>query len=91
MHPIMSMTSDRVQSLHTAVHGALRGLPCTPDTTASCACSAAGLHPRAANQWLQGCKWAAITCVVVTAPVLGKVAQVSLERTLGTVSGVLPG
>eukprot|EP00891_Asterochloris_glomerata_P007742 jgi/Astpho2/7742/fgenesh1_pg.00116_%23_10_t len=50
-----------------------------------------GLHPRAANQWLQGCKWAAITCVVVTAPVLGKVAQVSLERTLGTVSGGLLG
>jgi hypothetical protein len=30
---------------------------------------------------------ASITCIVVSAPVTGKVAQVSLERTLGTVTG----
>ena len=36
----------------------------------------AGISDRAADQWLQGCKWAAITIVVVSAPVLGKVTQV---------------
>ena len=36
----------------------------------------AGFSDRAADQWLQGCKWAAITIVVVSAPVLGKVTQV---------------
>lgn len=40
---------------------------------------------------MQGCKWAAITIIVVSAPVLGKVTQVSFERTLGTISGGLLG
>ena len=40
-----------------------------------------------ANDIAKACKWAAITCVVVTVPVLGKVTQVSFERTLGTVIG----
>ncbi len=34
---------------------------------------------------------ASITCIVVSAPVTGRVAQVSLERTLGTVAGGLLG
>jgi hypothetical protein len=38
-----------------------------------------------------GCKWAAITCVVVTVPLIGKTAQVSLERTIGTVTGGILG
>ncbi|CAK0786828.1 hypothetical protein CVIRNUC_010042 [Coccomyxa viridis] len=42
-------------------------------------------------QWLQGCKWAAITVVVVASPMLGKVSQVSMERTIGTVCGGLLG
>ena len=40
---------------------------------------------------MQGCKWAAITIIVVSAPVLGKVTQVSFERMLGTVAGGLLG
>lgn len=39
----------------------------------------------------QGCKWAAITIIVVSAPVLGKVTQVSFERTIGTTAGGLLG
>ncbi|KAK9807116.1 hypothetical protein WJX73_006825 [Symbiochloris irregularis] len=50
-----------------------------------------GVSSRAAQQWLQGCKWAAITIIVVSAPVLGKVTQVSFERTLGTIAGGLLG
>ncbi|KAK9857975.1 hypothetical protein WJX84_004815, partial [Apatococcus fuscideae] len=46
-----------------------------------------GLTHHAAAQWLQGAKWCAITVIVVAAPVIGKVAQVSIERTLGTVIG----
>ncbi|EIE23260.1 hypothetical protein COCSUDRAFT_42167 [Coccomyxa subellipsoidea C-169] len=40
---------------------------------------------------MQGCKWAAITIVVVAAPMLGKVTQVSVERTIGTIFGGLLG
>lgn len=40
-----------------------------------------------ANDIAKACKWAAITCVVVTVPVLGKVTQVGAERTLGTIIG----
>ncbi|KAK9805562.1 hypothetical protein WJX72_005167 [[Myrmecia] bisecta] len=50
-----------------------------------------GWDSRVATQWLQGCKWAGITIVVVSAPVIGKVAQYSLERTLGTIAGGLLG
>ena len=34
---------------------------------------------------------ASITCIVVSAPVTGRVAQVSLERTIGTISGGILG
>lgn len=43
--------------------------------------------PKLANNIVQGAKWASITCIVVSAPVTGRVAQVSFERTLGTVTG----
>lgn len=39
------------------------------------------------NNILQGAKWASITCIVVSAPVIGRVATVSFERALGTVCG----
>lgn len=45
-----------------------------------------GIVPYARNV-ANASKWAAITCVVVTVPVLGKVTQVGFERTLGTVMG----
>ena len=51
----------------------------------------ADLAPRLGNNIVQGAKWASITCIVVSAPVTGRVAQVSLERTLGTVTGGLLG
>lgn len=35
-----------------------------------------GIHTTYARQFSQASKWAAITCVVVNAPVIGKVAQV---------------
>ncbi|KAK9903224.1 hypothetical protein WJX75_000088 [Coccomyxa subellipsoidea] len=50
-----------------------------------------GKEKRVGLQWLQGCKWAAITIVVVAAPMLGKVTQVSVERTIGTIFGGLLG
>ncbi|CAL8465245.1 g4780 [Coccomyxa elongata] len=50
-----------------------------------------GKQKRIGLQWLQGCKWAAITIVVVAAPMLGKVTQVSVERTIGTIFGGLLG
>ncbi|CAL5222233.1 g4567 [Coccomyxa viridis] len=46
-----------------------------------------GSQQKTGVQWLQGCKWAAITVVVVASPMLGKVSQVSMERTIGTVCG----
>lgn len=46
-----------------------------------------GLAPRLGPNIVQGAKWASITCIVVSAPVTGRVAQVSLERTLGTITG----
>lgn len=45
------------------------------------------LAPQLGRNIVQGAKWASITCIVVSAPVTGRVAQVSLERTLGTVTG----
>ena len=36
----------------------------------------AGVHTTYARQLSQASKWAAITCVVVNAPVIGKIAQV---------------
>lgn len=45
------------------------------------------LAPRLGPNIVQGAKWASITCIVVSAPVTGRVAQVSLERTLGTITG----
>ncbi|GFR45688.1 hypothetical protein Agub_g7103 [Astrephomene gubernaculifera] len=39
----------------------------------------------------QSCNWAAITCIVVTAPLIGKVAQVAFDRLLGTLVGGLIG
>ena len=36
----------------------------------------AGIHTTYARQFSQASKWAAITCVVVNAPVIGKIAQV---------------
>ena len=39
------------------------------------------------NNILQGAKWASITCIVVSAPVIGRVATVSFERALGTLCG----
>ncbi len=35
----------------------------------------------------QSANWAAITCVVVTAPLIGQVAEVSVFRTVGTILG----
>lgn len=46
-----------------------------------------GESSKTASQWLTCFKWAAITLIVLTAPVLGKVAQVSGERTIGTLAG----
>lgn len=43
------------------------------------------------NNVLQGSKWASITCIVVSAPVIGRVALVSFERALGTICGGLMG
>ncbi|GLC56641.1 hypothetical protein PLESTB_001129800 [Pleodorina starrii] len=40
-----------------------------------------------ASNFRQSCNWAAITCIVVTAPVIGKVAQVAFDRLLGTAVG----
>ena len=37
-----------------------------------------GSEQKRGVQWLQGCKWAAITVVVVASPMLGKVSQVRL-------------
>ena len=37
----------------------------------------AGNQGQRGVQWLQGCKWAAITVVVVASPMLGKVSQVT--------------
>jgi hypothetical protein len=44
-------------------------------------------HYKLWNDFKNSCKWAAITCVVVTVPIIGKVAQVSIERSLGTIIG----
>ena len=38
-----------------------------------------GSQQKTGVQWLQGCKWAAITVVVVASPMLGKVSQVGLR------------
>jgi hypothetical protein len=44
------------------------------------------------DEVVQSCNWAGATCAVVAAsPLIGKVAQLSYERTLGTVSGGLLG
>ncbi len=40
----------------------------------------AGNQGQRGVQWLQGCKWAAITVVVVASPMLGKVSQVTASR-----------
>ncbi|KAL6765926.1 Fusaric acid resistance protein-like-domain-containing protein [Haematococcus lacustris] len=44
-------------------------------------------HPEYADKIKQSCNWAAITCVVVTAPLIGKVAEVSVYRIIGTIIG----
>ncbi|CAL8462165.1 g1696 [Coccomyxa elongata] len=46
-----------------------------------------GVHTTYARQFSQASKWAAITCVVVNAPVIGKIAQTGAERILGSVAG----
>ncbi|KAG2489868.1 hypothetical protein HYH03_011670 [Edaphochlamys debaryana] len=40
-----------------------------------------------ADNFQKSCNWAAITCIVVTAPLIGKVAQVAFDRLLGTLVG----
>jgi uncharacterized membrane protein YccC len=41
---------------------------------------------------VQSCNWAGATCAVVAAsPLIGKVAQLSYERTLGTLTGGMLG
>ncbi|KAK9843259.1 hypothetical protein WJX74_009376 [Apatococcus lobatus] len=50
-----------------------------------------GLHLDYPRQWTQACKWAAITCIVINAPVLGKVAQTGVERIIGTLVGGICG
>ncbi|GIL77400.1 hypothetical protein Vretifemale_6863 [Volvox reticuliferus] len=44
-------------------------------------------HQVFASNFRQSCNWAAITCIVVTAPLIGKVAQVAFDRLLGTAVG----
>ncbi|KXZ48693.1 hypothetical protein GPECTOR_26g596 [Gonium pectorale] len=44
-------------------------------------------HAVLSSNFRQSCNWAAITCIVVTAPVIGKVAQVAFDRLLGTAVG----
>lgn len=41
-----------------------------------------GSQQKTGVQWLQGCKWAAITVVVVASPMLGKVSQVGASWTM---------
>ena len=48
----------------------------------------AGKQVRTGVQWLQGCKWAAITVVVVASPMLGKVSQVTASDFTQTASGL---
>ncbi|GLI59386.1 hypothetical protein VaNZ11_001252 [Volvox africanus] len=48
-------------------------------------------HQVFASNFRQSCNWAAITCIVVTAPLIGKVAQVAFDRLLGTAVGGLIG
>eukprot|EP00879_Flechtneria_rotunda_P009260 GHRR01009694.1.p2 GENE.GHRR01009694.1~~GHRR01009694.1.p2 ORF type:complete len:104 (+),score=26.50 GHRR01009694.1:313-624(+) len=44
------------------------------------------------DEVVQSCNWAGATCAVVAAsPLIGKVAQLSYERTLGTLTGGLLG
>ena len=43
-----------------------------------------GSQQKTGVQWLQGCKWAAITVVVVASPMLGKVSQVGAYWTMCT-------
>lgn len=44
------------------------------------------------DEVVQSCNWAGATCAVVAAsPLIGKVAQLSYERTLGTFTGGLLG
>lgn len=42
----------------------------------TCDVLSVGSREKTGVQWLQGCKWAAITVVVVASPMLGKVSQV---------------
>eukprot|EP00198_Chlamydomonas_reinhardtii_P008113 XP_001697450.1 predicted protein [Chlamydomonas reinhardtii] len=44
-------------------------------------------HAALATSFRQSCNWAAITSIVVTAPLIGKVAQVAFDRLLGTAVG----
>ncbi|KAK9809523.1 hypothetical protein WJX73_008638 [Symbiochloris irregularis] len=46
-----------------------------------------GIHVTYKKPFSQACKWAAITSVVVTLPVIGKVAQTGVERMAGTIVG----
>jgi hypothetical protein len=44
------------------------------------------------DEVVQSCNWAGATCAVVAAsPLIGKVAQLSYERTLGTLTGGMLG
>ncbi len=47
----------------------------------------AGIHVSHKKEFSNGLKWSAITCIVVSAPVIGRAAQTGAERILGTVTG----
>ncbi|KAK9806935.1 hypothetical protein WJX72_007993 [[Myrmecia] bisecta] len=47
----------------------------------------AGIYDEYPDEIAQAAKWSAITAVVVSAPVIGKVAQTGFERILGTIIG----
>lgn len=50
-------------------------------------CFLSGIHVSHKKEFSNGLKWSAITCIVVSAPVIGRAAQTGAERILGTVTG----
>lgn len=46
-----------------------------------------GLPPQYRDEFVRSCGWASVTCIVVNAPLIGRLAQTSCERTLGTIAG----
>lgn len=59
---------------------------------ARCYARAESYREEWADEVVQSCNWAGATCAVVAAsPLVGKVAQLSYERTLGTVTGGMLG